>query len=258
MSFVRKQLCVFLLVVTKSVAQGPGDPTIRDQRPSDYLNEQLPRWLRLSGEFRTRFEQSGSSGFSNPEDDYLLARTRFNIAIQPVSWLKFFGQTQDSRGFFQDVGHPAPPYQDSWDIRQAYVEIGDAEKGPIAITTGRQEINLGDQRLVGSLDWTNTARSFDAVRVSVRHSGYRLDGFASSVVDQHDQELNHHTQGNNLHGLYGGLDSLIPAATIEPYILWRLAPLSLSPVTEHGGRGRLNQKTTGVGPNGKAPPGFHE
>ncbi len=253
MSFPQKQLLVFLFAATALVAQQQNDSIFSDERASDYLNRQLPSWLQFSGEFRMRFEQSGSSGFNNPEDDYLLGRTRFNVSIQPESWLKFFGQTQDARAFFQNVRHPAPPYQDTWDIRQAYVEIGDAEKGPAAVRAGRQEINLGDQRLVGSLDWTNTARSFDAIRLSLHHLGYRLDAFASSVVDQHDQELNHHTQGNDLHGLYGGLDSLIPKATIEPYLLWRLAPLSISPVTEHGGRGKLNEKTAGMRWAGKLP-----
>jgi hypothetical protein len=136
------------------------------------------------------------------------------------------------------------------------VQIGDAKNGPIALTAGRQEINLGDERLVGSSNWTNSARSFDAARLSLHHAGYRLDAFAASVVDQRDQELNHHTKGNNLHGLYGGLDSLLPGATIEPYLLWRLAPLSLSGATEHGGRGKLNEKTAGVRWVGKLPDGF--
>lgn len=231
-------------------------PSPVEKKPSDYLNEQLPSWLKFSGEFRMRFEESGSTGFNNPEDSYLLTRARFNISIQPARWLIFFGQTQDSRGLFQDVRHPGPPYQDTWDIRQAFVEIGDTEKGPIALIAGRQEINLGDQRLVGSSNWTNTARTFDGVRLSLRHAGYGLDAFASSVVDERDQELNHHTKGNDLHGLYGHLTSVIPAATIEPYVLWRIAPVSLSPLTEHGGRGKLNEKTAGVRCEGKLPLGF--
>jgi Alginate export len=225
MNLVRQTVFVLLFAASISVAQQVNsNGAVADKKPSDDLNQQLPSWLKLSGEFRLRFEEFGSSGFINPEDSYLLTRTRFNLSIQPVSWLRFFGQAQDARAFFQNVPHPAPPYQDTWDIRQAFVEVGKTEKGPVALRAGRQEINLGDQRLVGSLDWTNTARSFDAVRLSLRHSGYRLDAFASSVVDQHDQELNHHKQGNNLHGLYGSLDSLLPGSTIEPYILWRLSP----------------------------------
>ena len=226
-----------------------------DRKPSEYLNERLPQWVQFSGEFRLRWEESGTSGFNSPEDSYLLGRTRFNLAIKPLPWLKFFGQSQDARAFFANVPHPGSPYQDTWDIRQAYVQIGDAKNGPVALTAGRQEINLGDERLVGvKLD--EYGAQFDAARLSLHHAGYRLEAFAASVVDQHDQELNHHTKGNNLHGLYGGLDLLLPGATIEPYLLWRLAPLSLSGATEHGGRGKLNEKTACVRWTGKLPAGF--
>jgi Alginate export len=247
------------LVACGAFAQQPiadPPPAAFDRKPSEYLNERLPQWLQFSGEFRLRWEESRESGFNNPQDSYLLGRTRFDLAIKPLPWLKFFGEAQDARAYFQNVPHPVPSYQDTWDIRQAFVQIGDAKNGPIALTAGRQELNLGDERLVGSSNWTNTARSFDAARLSLRHAGYRLDAFAASVVDQHDQELNHHTKGNNLHGLYGGLDSLLPATTIEPYLLWRLAPLSLSGATEHGGRGKLNEKTAGVRWVGKLPAGF--
>ena len=256
---LRLRLSLICLVGCGAFAQQPiADPPAAalDRKPSEYLNERLPQWVQFSGEFRLRWEESGTSGFNNPEDSYLLGRTRFNLAIQPLPWLKFFGQSQDARAFFSNVPHPGSPYQDTWDIRQAYVQIGDAKNGPVALTVGRQEINLGDERLVGSSNWTNTARTFDAARLSLHHAGYRLEAFAASVVDQHDQELNHHTKGNNLHGLYGGLDSLLPGATIEPYFLWRLAPLSLSGATEHGGRGKLNEKTAGVRWTGKLPAGF--
>jgi len=252
--------CLFLLCLLAGVAlaqQPSADaPAAIDRSPSDYLNERLPSWLAFSGEFRLRFEYSGSSGYNSPEDGYLLGRTRFNLAIHPLRWLTFFGQTQDARAYFQNVPHPSSSYQDTWDIREAYVQIGDAKNGPIAVTVGRQEINLGEERLVGSSNWTNPARSFDAARLSLHHAGLRLDAFASSVVVQHDHELNHHTQGNNLHGLYGGLDSIVPGATIEPYFLWRLAPPSLSGATEHGGRGKLDEKTSGVRFVGKLPHGF--
>jgi len=196
-----------------------------------------------------RLEQSAVSGYNNPEDGYLLGRTRFNLTIRPLRWLKFFGQTEDARAFFQNVPHPAAPYQDTWDIRQAYVEMGDAKNGPVALIVGRQEINFGEERLVGSSNWTNTARTFDAVRLSLHHAGYRLSAFSASVVDQHDQELNHHTKGSVFHGLYGGLDSLVPKATVEPFLFWRLAPFSVS-------GGKLNEKTVGFRWVGKLPAGF--
>ncbi|MFW6066776.1 MAG: alginate export family protein [Myxococcota bacterium] len=47
-------------------------------------------------------------------------------------------------------------------LHQGYLELRDGERGFLRI--GRQEVNYGKQRLVGALDWTSPARSFDAVR----------------------------------------------------------------------------------------------
>ena len=30
--------------------------------------------------------------------------------------------------------------------------------------------------------------------------------------------------GNNLHGIYSTFSHLVPRATVEPYVLWRLTP----------------------------------
>lgn len=72
--------------------------------------------------------------------------------------------------------------------------------------------------------WTNAARTFDAVRGTVRYNGYRLDLFSASVVNEVDGTWDHHLQGNDLHGAYGGIEKLVPNATIEPYFFWRLQP----------------------------------
>jgi hypothetical protein len=45
--------------------------------------------------------------------------------VLPVSWLKFDIQVQDARSVEKPV--PAPPDQDTWDLRLAYAEIGDPE-----------------------------------------------------------------------------------------------------------------------------------
>ncbi|MFL6416042.1 MAG: alginate export family protein [Bryobacteraceae bacterium] len=227
-----------------------------DEKPSDAANEHLPSWLKVGGELRFRFEEFAPRSYRAGEDSYLLNRTRFDLTIQPAKWFVIFGQAQDARAFFQNVLEPVPPAQNTWDLRQAYVRLGAHDDGPIALTVGRQEINLGEERLVGSSNWTNTARTFDAVRLRMHGGGFRLDMFSASVVDQRVGGFDHHTQGNNLHGLYGGLDKIIPRGTIEPYVLWRLAPSRIGPSQESGARAKLNEKTFGFRSKGKLGEGF--
>ncbi len=219
--------------------------------PSDELNKELPGWLRFSGEYRGRAEGFTGAGFKpGVDDDYWLSRLRLNMKIQPADWLKFGFQAQDARVFGKDQSPAAPPYQNTMDLRLAYVEIGDTEKKTFGLRVGRQELAFGDERLIGNVNWVNTARSFDAVRATLRRGKYRLDAFASSVVVAKDGSFDHSQAGSDLHGLYGGMENVVPGSTIEPYVFWRLAR---GVVSEEGTSSHLDFKTVGFRWVGKLP-----
>lgn len=221
---------------------------------AERLEDRLPSWLKLGGEYRARLEGFGGGSFKADNDDlYLLNRLRINLRLQPASWLKFNFQGQDARVFAKTLKPYAPPFQDRVDLRMAFMEAGDAEKGKVSLRVGRQELAFGEQRLLGHVSWLNTARTFDAVRTTFRHKNYRLDAFAASVVNARDGEFNRRADGNNLHGIYGGIQKLLPGADIEPYFLWRLAPRITA---ETGAPGNLDLRTTGVRVAGKLPGSF--
>lgn len=229
-------------------------PTSQPLVPSDEFNKQLPKWLRFSGEYRARFEGFSGAGFRpDSEDAYLLNRFRINMKLQPAAWMKFVFQGQDARVFWNTRIPKAPPYHDSMDLRLGFVELGDPGSKPFGLRVGRQELALGEQRLLGILNWANGARTFDAVRATFHHRGYRLDAFAASVVVLRQGEFNKHTDANNLHGLYGSIEKLAPKAVVEPYVLWRLSPRMR---TENGAPGKLDFKTVGLRWVGKLPQGF--
>ena len=217
----------------------------------DDLNSHLPKWLRFSGEYRLRGEGYTGGAFKPDHDDaYLLSRLRLNMTIRPAAWLKFSFQAQDAHVFWKSQRPAAPPFQDTFDLRQGYVEIGDIEKGTVGFRAGRQELAFGDERLIGNANWLNTARSFDGLRGTYRRKGYRLDAFASRVVRLQDRELDWETPGNNFYGIYGGLEQLVPKAIVEPYFLWRR---SSGLKTETGTPGISNFATVGFRWVGKLP-----
>lgn len=225
--------------------------TGNDFVPSDQLNQLLPAWLRFSGEYRARWEGFDHLGFRDQNEDlFLLNRFRINMTIAPTPWLRLVTQGQDSRVFGKKPSTASTSYKDSLNLRLAFLEIGEMEKRPATLRVGRQELNFGDQRLVGSSNWGNVSRSFDAVRATMRLPGYRLDVFASSVVQPHDGQFAHHTQGNDLHGAYGSMDKLVPMGTVEPYIFWRLNPRVTA---ERGTPGKSDFYTTGLRWVGKLP-----
>src|SRR5262249_48987547 len=211
---------------------------------SDYANKELPRWLRVSGEYRVRFEGVGGTAFkTDNEDAFVLGRARVNTTIIPTSWMKFQFQGQDAQVWGRNPKPDAPPYEDTFDVRQAYVEFGNMENTKFSLRAGRQELYFGEMRLVGHLNWTNTARSFDAIRASYRAKTYRIDAFSASVVNLKDGSFDRRTDGNNLHGVYSSFTKLIPKATVEPYVLWRVGRGVKS---EAGALGKLDFKTIGL------------
>jgi hypothetical protein len=212
--------------------------------PLEVLDERLPSWLQFSGEYRSRWEARAGQNFSTGDDGYLLSRLWLTTEIKPTEWLSFVGQMQDSRVFFNSLIPSRPTYQNTLDIHQAYVQVGQREKGWADLRVGRQELHFGGQRLIGYSHWSNSPRAFDAVRVGLHTDGIRVDLFSSSVVQAREGVVDHHSQGDDLHGAYGSLYHLLPHAVLEPYFFWRLENARLTP-GEISRSGHLDEKTFG-------------
>ena len=120
------------------------------------------------------------------DDNWLLQRFRLGLLVQPTSWLKIYAQGQDSREILSDradfPGILGAEGDDSFDLRQAYVEIGNVREFPLTLKLGRQILTYGDERLIGAFDWSNIGRTFDAVKLRWEDKRWLLDGFAGTVV----------------------------------------------------------------------------
>jgi hypothetical protein len=213
--------------------------------PITQLNESLPAWLRFGGQFRNRVEGQVGYRFAPIDDFYDLTQLRVGIYIQPKSWFKIVGVTQDARAFFNHHVPNAPPYQNIWDLREGYVQFGSAESGWIDVSAGREILTFGDERVIGPSEWVNMGRTFDTVRLDLHSSAFKASVFAASVIVARDGVLDHHIEGNNLYGVYSSFLKLIPHATVEPYLLWRVAPDDVR-LPENAGLGHLSEVTGGV------------
>lgn len=194
--------------------------------PVDNLNRSLASWFRIGGEYRGRFEGPTGIGFTRATDFYFLDRLRVNLEVQPKEWLLFYGEVQDARIFFNHHNPNANPYEDKWTLWQAYSQVGSSESGWVDVLAGRQVLRFGDERAIGPSDWLNVGRTFNVARVDLHHPGYRVSAFASSVVPGENTDLHNALPGNNLYGVYGSFQNVVPKADFEPYVLWRVAPAS--------------------------------
>lgn len=201
-----------------------------------------PSWLSLGGELRLRVESRAGLGWrEGASDSYVLLRSRLHVAVAPTRWARLFVQGQDARAPGMS-GTPSGVFRDPMDLRQANLRLGDAAEGVVAVTVGRQLLSYGDQRLIGPLEWTNTARALDAAKLEVRFGWAKVDVFSGRVVlNDPSRSLNRSLGGNGLHGVYAALQPT-PALVLEPFLLWR----TLDAASGEGVSGDVDRFTGGL------------
>jgi hypothetical protein len=188
-------------------------------------------------------------------DGYDLTQLRLGMYIRPVKWFEIVAVTQDSRVFFNQHVRSQPPYQNVWDIREAYARIGSDTEGFADLVVGRQMFSFGDERVIGPSDWINMGRTFDTVRFDLHPKNLNVSIFAASVINAIDGHIDHHIEGNNLYGIYASFRKLVPRAVLEPYLLWRVAPGNIA-LPETADRGAMSEVTGGARLAGTLPRDF--
>jgi hypothetical protein len=168
-----------------------------------------------------------SSVDSLTDDAFFLNRFRLGIAIKPVDWLKLYAQGQDSEEFASDrpdiPGAMGAEGDDNFDLRQAYIQLGPKL---VNATLGRQTLAYGDERLIGTSEWNNFGRTFDAVKLHYEKGKFSVDLFASTVVyiindsfDQSDLFNGAETHRDQVFsGIYASTTAVNPV-TMDFYVL---------------------------------------
>ena len=179
---------------------------------------------RIRGEVRENNRDFDAAAHDDNDDSWLLNRFRIGLAFKPVSWLKIYGQTQDSREAFSDraniPGVRGAEGDDIFDLRQAYIAVGDLKKFPLLLTVGRQAVSYGDNRLVADSRWGNFGRTFDAVRLRFEEPQYWIEGFAMRPVQIERHEFDASDSEDNFFGGYFSTD-LVPKQTSDFYVFYR-------------------------------------
>lgn len=177
---------------------------------NDVLRKEFPATsaLDIGGQFRLRYEAKDNAGsFPNRDfaqaldssNDYLLFRTKVHLGWSPTKWFTSYVEGRDAH----DAGdNRTVPETDRFDLYQAYLRIGDAEKFPLSLKVGRQELIYGDQHYIGNSDWTNLGRSFDSVKLRFENKVFWLDAFTGHVVLAQDGRFNNANHSDWFSGLY--------------------------------------------------------
>ena len=193
------------------------------ETPSQMLNSQLPKWVRLSFDHRFRFEgYTGVKFQESAADRWFLNRLRINVTLKPKEWWTFTFQGQDARIFIKENPAGQNPFINKTDLRMAYTDLGLLDKSKVALRVGRQELIYGEERVIGAGNWGSVARTFDAAKVILRRGPWQVDLVSAAVVTPQLRGISHHLQGNNIHFAYARWTNLLPNTIFEPYFIWRV------------------------------------
>jgi hypothetical protein len=219
--------------------------------PVSSLNRHMPKWIAFAAEERLRFEAYRNGSFKPGNNDgYFLNRLRYEMDIRPAAWLKIVSQVQDARPFSQKppIG---PPNENTWDLKLAHAEVGDPERHLISARVGRQLINY-NHTIIANSEWRNQGRSYDAVVTNLHYGRFRLGMFAAAPVVTRDSGVSRHQKGNDVFGLYGSVNQLIPHSVLEPFVLWRTQRNVAVEAAGTNAKGSQREQAYGLRLKGKA------
>ena len=118
--------------------------------------------VRVHGQLRPRHELRDPASAGARQFTSMRVRAAIEAALEDdirvyieLQDVRFWGEERNTLGDFN---------ADNLDLHQGYVDIKSFTGSPFAARVGRQEVNLGGQRLVGAVGWTQQGRSFDGVR----------------------------------------------------------------------------------------------
>ena len=183
-------------------------------------------------------------------------RFRLEVDLHSASWLRVTAQVQDARSGFQNppIG---PPNTVRWDLKLAYVEVGNPDKHWISLRVGRQLINYNNT-IIANSEWRNQARSYDAAVLNLNAKREHLGVFAASAVVSQASGVSPHQEGDNIYGAYGRIDDFVaPHSNLEPFFLWRVQPAEVVEPGVAKTTGKENEKVFGLRFKGQAHTAFN-
>lgn len=202
-----------------SAACGLGAQEHPGRQLNSWLAEKTDKRVQATFEFRQRSENRTGAVFGRERDlaaDFL--RFRFGLIVKPLSWIKVSALAQDTRA--PGYGLPAPSnVRDPLDLQEAYIDLFSEKQFGLGFTLGRQMINYGDTRLIGSPQWAYTARTWDTARLYWVSKRMKLEFLSLSPVVPRGSEFNRPVLGDRIWGTYNTFRQMPYKSVLDAYVL---------------------------------------
>lgn len=161
-------------------------------------------WLLSSGgQISSRYMNEGNSRLGRVRNTYDLFRVRTYADLWYRDNVRLFAEFiyADSIGYELT---PLPIDRTRADILNLFADlkVGEVNEAPVYLRIGRQELLLGSQRLISTLDWSNTRRRFDGVRLMTSSEKIDFDLFWVQPVIQNASKLDSVDHNQNFAGAW--------------------------------------------------------
>jgi hypothetical protein len=162
-------------------------------------------WMvATGGEFRYKINNEVNSRLSGKDNNYDLSRLRVFGDIWYKDTFRIYAEFISAQSFNQDLA-PLIVDRNYADIQNLFIDVKVFEDGsgvPYYVRAGRQEMLLGSQRLISTLDWANTRRTFDGVRAFRHSEKFDFDLFWTRLVIPNATSLDKSDPRQNFGGAF--------------------------------------------------------
>lgn len=219
-------------------------------------------WVGFGGQVRERVEAWNNFNFGalppastlKSGDAFALTRLMVSADMHAGSRARLFAQGKSSFSSRRDlVGGRRPTDVNELDVHQLYAELrltsGAVTPSARSLTVagGRFEMAYGKGRLVNTLDWANTARSFDGARATYATSTSTITAFYTHPVLGRLYEADRRDSSTRFFGVYG-----TRRGRVGTDLYWMAQRRDSGVFSWNGTVGRENRHTLGTrlwGPN---------
>ncbi|MGE3728082.1 MAG: alginate export family protein [Candidatus Sericytochromatia bacterium] len=228
------------------------------------FSEEGQIYLSLGGSWRIRAE--GWSGYDFKPDQnaiFALNQLRLHADFHATDFFRLYIEGLSALGTPRNlpggIANNLPTGLrgidlDSLDLQNAFLDLkyAWAPDSFVLLRPGRQEMDLGKQRLISSLVWVNTRRTFDAVSLITQSHGWNLRGLYAQLVKTQPWSFNLSDPGSSVYGLYA--TGPLPFENWNSDLYW--LGLHKGKTSYQAIEAQEDRQTLGLRLNGKLPWGF--
>ncbi|MDQ8186496.1 alginate export family protein [Pelagicoccus sp. SDUM812002] len=205
----------------------PGDSDSFDAIKYVPLGSSGEFWASFGGDFRVRGEDWSGFNFGSPvgvshDDSFLLTRFRAHGDFHLPDKARIFAEVKGAYASDRNLpGGVRSIDEDEFELQQLFFDSEVELRGgdSMRLRVGRQQFAFGSQRLVSSLPWANSLRTWDGARLTHNVNDWNVDTFGAMFVPIDSSGLGEGDSDQLLYGIYAKRTGAHAGGGIELYAL---------------------------------------